>query len=180
MARTIAFRRCSNLALNIVRTLGGGALLAASLGAAAGTAWSQDKAPSQAMDEIFARKILMDTIDRQMDAIDWMVTSDKPFNLAEAVERADTISAMLMSFRHLFPPETNRWHRDGKRNPARDTFASPRLWTQFTDFYRRAGEASRVALAASRAKGKAEFSMRFERLRAICDACHAAYVKVDN
>jgi cytochrome c556 len=144
-----------------------------------GTALSQDKAPSRDKDEIFARKILMDTIDRQMDAIDWMVTSNKPFDLAEAVERADTISAMLMAFRHLFPPETNQWHPGSKRNPARDSFASPDLWAHFADFYRQAGEASRIALNASRAKRKAELKKQFEMLRTACNSCHAAYVKAD-
>jgi cytochrome c556 len=163
----------------IVRGLCGIAILAGMLGTFASVALSQDKAPSTLSDEIFARKILMDTIDRHMDAIDWMVTSNKPFDLAEAVEHADTISAMLMSFRHLFPPETNQWRPDTKHNPARDTFASPALWAHFADFYRQAGEASRVALNASRAKGKAEFKRQFEALRTACDSCHAAYVKAD-
>lgn len=160
--------------------LGGGVLLAALVGAAAGMARSEDKTPSRIMDEIFARKILMGTIDRHMDAIDWMRASSKSFKLAEAVRRVDAISVMLMSFRHLFSPETNQWQADRKRNPARDTFASPRLWTNFDDFYRLAGEASRIAFAASRARGRAEFERQFERLRATCDACHAAYVKADN
>lgn len=154
-------------------------MLGGMLMASAGTAWSQNTAPSRVQDEIFARKILMDTIDRQMDAIDWMVTSNKPFVFAEAIERADTISGMLLSFRYLFPTDTNRWSPDSERNPARDTFASPALWADFADFYRRAGEASDIALAASHARGKAAFVRRFERLRAACNACHAAYVKAD-
>jgi cytochrome c556 len=150
------------------------AALAAMFG---GVAPADDRPPSAVKDEIFARKILMDTIDAHMDAIDWMVTSNKPFNLAEAIERAETISAMLMTFPHLFPPETNQWRPNVTRNPARDTFAAPDLWTNFADFYRRAGEASRLALDASRAKSKAELKPRFEALRNACNSCHALYVK---
>jgi cytochrome c556 len=142
-------------------------------------ALAQDKVPSKPEDEIYARKVLMGAIDRNTDAIDWMVTSNKPFSLAEAIERADTISAMLMNFPHLFPPETNRWRPNTKRNPARDTFASPVLWTNFADFYRRAQEASRAALDITRAKEKADLKSRFQALRAACDSYHAAYMKTD-
>ena len=142
-------------------------------------ALSQDKIPSMPEDEIYARKVLMGAIDHHADAIDWMVTSNKPFNLAEAIEHADTISAMLMNFPYLFPPETNRWRPNAKRNPAHDTFASPALWKNFADFYRRAKEASRAALDITRVKGKADMKPRFLALRAACDSCHAAYVKTD-
>ena len=138
---------------------------------------ADDRPPSTVKDEIFARKVLMDTIDAHLDAIDWMVTSNKPFDLAEAVERADTISVMLMALPHLFPPQTNQWRPGVKRNPARDTFASPDLWKNFPDFYRRAAQASRIALDASRARSKAELAPRFQALRQACDSCHALYVK---
>jgi len=145
---------------------------------AAGVAFAQDRVVSTlAADEIFARKIMMDTIDTHMDAIDWMVSSSKPFDLAEATDHADNISAMLLAFPHLFPPETNQWRPNVKLNPARDTFASPDLWTNYADFYRQAAEASKIALTASHAKTEAEFRPHFEALRSACNACHAAYVK---
>ena len=151
--------------------------VAAALLGSSGGARTQENSASVVADKIFARKILMDTIDTRMDSIDFMVTSNKPMDFASAVDDADTISAMLLAFPHLFPPETNQWKQDAKRDPARDTFASPELWVKFADFYRRAGEASRIALEASQAKKVEEFKTHFEALRAACDACHALYVK---
>ena len=90
-------------------------------------------------DEIFARKILMDTIDDHMDEIDWMLTSGKPIDLPKTVEHADMISVMLLAFPHLFPPGTNQWQPGAERDPARDTFAAPDLWMNYADFYRQAG-----------------------------------------
>jgi cytochrome c556 len=173
-------RKSRHIEFGRVHGLGAAVALAGILAVWVGTALSQGTATPRPEDEIVARKVLMDTIDLQMDQIDWMVTSNKPFNFAEGVERAATISAMLLAFRHLFPPETNRWRAGAKRNPARDTFASPDVWRHFGEFYRRAGEASRIALDASRAKEKAVFVRRFEILRHACNACHAAYVKADN
>lgn len=144
-----------------------------------GAAWSQSAPPTAVKDEIFARKILMDTIDRHMDQLDWMLSSDKAIDLAHAVEHADTISAMLQAFPHLFPPSTNQWRPGAKRDPARDTYASPALWTNFADFYRRAAAASRIAWKASRVKREADLRTQFTALRAACDSCHAAYLKVD-
>lgn len=143
-----------------------------------GVAASGGEQPASAVkDRIFARKILMNAVDGQIDAIDWMVTSNKPFNLSEAIDRAGTVSAMLLALPHLFAPETNQWRDGAARDPARDTFASPALWENFSDFYRRAGEASHLALDLSRAKSRAEVAARFEALRAACDSCHALYVK---
>jgi cytochrome c556 len=140
-------------------------------------AFSQDAVPSALKDEIFARKILMDAIDSHMDAIDWMVNSGKAIDLARAAEHADTISVMLMAFPHLFPPSSNQWQPHAKRDPARDTFASPALWPNFADFYRRAAAASRIAFDASHAKRETNFKTQFAALRNACDSCHAAYLK---
>ena len=130
-------------------------------------------------DEIFARKILMDTIDDHMDEIDWMLTSGKPIDLPKTVEHADTISVMLLTFPHLFPPGTNQWQPGAKRDPARDTFAAPDLWVNYADFYRQAAAASRLAYTASRTKHEAEFRGTMAALRTACDSCHALYVKTD-
>ena len=67
-------------------------------------------------------------------------------------QHADTISVMLLAFPHLFPPSTNQWQPNAKRDPARDTFASPDIWTNFADFYQQAAAASRLAFNASQAK----------------------------
>lgn len=119
----------------------------------------------------------MDSIDSHMDAIDWMVNSGKAIDLPRAVEHADTISIMLMAFPHLFPSSSNQWRPNAKRDPARDTFASPTLWANFADFYRQAAAASRIAFNASRAKREADFKTYMIALRSACDSCHAAYLK---
>jgi cytochrome c556 len=152
---------------------------------AAGAAWPQataqapvqDQAAAMAKDAIFARKILMDTIGSNMDEIEGMATSGKPINLTEAHEHADIISIMLMAFPHLFPPATNQWKPNVERDPGRDTFAAPELWSQFADFYAKAANASQVAFKASRAGEEGEFKGHLTALRAACDACHAAYMK---
>lgn len=119
----------------------------------------------------------MDTIDRHMDDIDWMLTSGDPIDLSRTFDHADTISVLLMAFPHLFPPGTDRWRPDGHRDPARDTFAAPELWKNYRDFYRQAEQASKLAFAASRTKSESNFRATMAALRAACDGCHAAYVK---
>jgi cytochrome c556 len=159
---------------NIVRALCGLALAALLL--ASSTA-AEDNPPLIPRDEIFARKILMDSIDEHLDAIDWMLSAGGTIDLARASEHADTISVMLMAFPHLFPPATNQWQPNAKRDPARDTFAAPELWTNFADFYRQAAAASRLAFAASRSKRRDDFETQVEALRSACATCHARYMK---
>jgi len=107
------------------------AAIAVALCALGGAASSDDAALSALKDEIFARKILMDSIDSHMDAIDWMVSSGKAIDMPKAVEHAETISIMLMAFSHLFPASSNQWRPNAKRNPGRDTFAAPELWANY-------------------------------------------------
>ena len=54
------------------------------------------------------------------------------------------------------------------RDPALDTFASPELWTNFAEFYRRASDASKLAFEASRTgapKSSRRWSGSSERLQ---------------
>lgn len=148
--------------------------------AGAGTvARAQDQSADIPKDTIFARKILMDTIDRNMDALEEMVRSGAAIDFADAHEHADTISVMLMAFPHMFPPSTNQWRPNVDRDPGRDTFAAPELWTNFADFYQQAAAASRLAYAASRASAEADFKKTMAELRTACDFCHARFLKVD-
>jgi cytochrome c556 len=131
-------------------------------------------------DTIFARKILMGAIDTNMDEIETMLLPEGKLDLAEGREHADTISIMLLTFPHLFPPVTNQWKaNDPDRDPATDTYASPELWRNFADFYQRASAASQLALDAVRAKQPEAFRARIGALRAACNGCHAAYQKTD-
>ena len=142
-------------------------------------ALDQDKSAAMAPDTIFARKIVMDTINNRMDELEGMLASADKFDLAEAREHADMISVMLMAFPHLFPPSTNQWKPNVERDAGRDTYAAPDLWTNFADFYGRAGRASRVAFSASRAKQQSEVKTLTAELRTACNACHATYLKSD-
>jgi cytochrome c556 len=130
-------------------------------------------------DTIFARKILMGAIDMNMDEVEAMLAPGGKLVLSDAQEHAETISTMLMAFPHLFPPATNQWKPGAERNPATDTFANPGLWSNFSDFYQRAAEASKIAWSASRAKRADEFRPLIGQLRQRCNACHALNMKTD-
>jgi cytochrome c556 len=132
-----------------------------------------------AKETIFARKILMGAIDMNMDEIETMLAPEGKLDLAEGQEHSETISTMLMTFPHLFPPATNQWKAGAERDPATDTFASPDLWANFADFYRRATEASKIAWDASRARRAADFRPLILQLRERCNACHALNLKTD-
>jgi cytochrome c556 len=137
----------------------------------------QERKVDVAKDSIFARKILMDTINNNMDEIEAMISSGKPINMDEAREHADLISVMLMAFPHLFAESTNQWKPNVQRDPGTDTFASPAVWTNFADFYERAAKASKTAYNASRAKSEGDFKTFTKQLRESCDSCHASYQK---
>jgi len=154
-------------------------ILASGVFASSFAARGQDGGLPPPKDTIFARKILMGAIDMNMDEIETMLAPGGKFVPADAVEHSDTISIMLMSFPHLFPPSTNQWQPNADRDPALDTVASPDLWKNFSDFYQRAQAASKLALDATRAKSGNEFKGLIVQLRAACNGCHAAYMKTE-
>ena len=153
------------------------AIAALAFGMAAEPARAQDL--PAAKDTIFARKILMGAIDMNMDEIETMLAPEGKLDLAEGQEHAETISTMLMAFPHMFPPATNQWKAGAERDPATDTFASPDVWKNFTDFYARATEASKIAWSASRARRPDEFRGFIVQLRDRCNGCHALNLKTD-
>jgi cytochrome c556 len=141
--------------------------------------YADDQAAPPPKDTIFARKIIMDSIGSNMDEIETMTSSPAKISMSEAHEHADMISVMLQAFPHLFPPATDQWKPNVARDAATDTFASPNVWANYSDFYRRANDASQVALDAARAGTEAEFRTLAGKLRVACDACHASYQKPD-
>jgi cytochrome c556 len=167
----------------LVRLIRAGGLSAALIGAGqvalCVVARGQDQGGPPAKDTIFARKIMMDTISSNMDEIETMTSSPNKISLSEAREHSDVISVMLQAFPHLFPPATDQWKPNAARDAATDTFASPEVWTRYSDFYARADAASHIALDASRAANEAEFRTLAAKLRTACDGCHAAYQKPD-
>jgi cytochrome c556 len=153
-----------------------GGFIAATLLGAGLTASAQDQSAATAKDVIFARKTMMDTLSDNMDQIEAMIAANK-IDLADAHEHADTISVMLMAFPHLFPPSSNQWKPNADLDPATDTYASPDVWTNFSDFYKRANDASKTAYDMSRAEKADDLKAKTAQLRTACNACHAAYLK---
>ena len=154
-------------------------MLTAAMLMAPASAQEQPAAQPPVKDTIFARKIVMGSIDMNMDEIETMLAPEGKLNLSDAQEHAEVISTLLLAFPHLFPAATNQWKAGAERDPATDTFASPDVWTKFPDFYQRASEASKIAWSASRAKRADEFRPLIGQLRDRCNACHALNMKTD-
>ena len=154
----------------------GCAFVTAGLVAVSSLALGQEAPPK---DVIFTRKIVMDTIGKDMDDLETMTGEGGKVNLVEGAEHADNISVLLMAFAHLFPASTNQWKPNVEKDPGTDTFAAPELFSRYQDFYKQANDASKNAYNASRATNEAEFRTRVKALRSACDACHTAYMKND-
>jgi cytochrome c556 len=148
-----------------------GGLLATSL-----VALAQDQSAAKVEDAIFARKTMMSSLSDNMDQIEKMIAIGK-IDLDDAHEHADTISVMLMAFPHLFPPASNQWKPGADIDPVTGTFASPDVWSKFTDFYKRAADASKTAFDMSRADKPDELKAKTAELRTACNGCHAAYLE---
>jgi len=148
--------------------------------AAGAAASAQDLSAATPKDAIFARKILMNSVSDNMDELEGMAQSSKPIDMDEAHEHSDIVSVLLLVFPHVFLPSTNQW-KPGvtDRDPATDTYASPDLWIDFADFYKRATEAADIAFQASRANTEGDFRRHVAQLRQACDACHARYRKTE-
>jgi cytochrome c556 len=113
-----------------------------------------------------------------MYVLDGMLETGK-IDLVTGRANADSISAMLMAFPHLFPASTNQWKPNAARDPATDTLADPAIWESRSFFYRDAMAASKYAFDASRAQNVADFRKSAGDLRLTCDGCHSTYQKKD-
>jgi cytochrome c556 len=151
------------------------AVLAACLLATGIMATAQDQG-SVARDAIFARKSLMNAVMEHMDQIGEMISSQQ-IELSEANRRADAVSVMFMAFPHLFPPSSNQWKDNVDLDPVADTIASPDIWSDFADFYRRSAVAGKTAYELSRADNEDEVKRLYRALGVACDTCHAIYMK---
>ena len=137
---------------------------------------AQDQNAATAKDAILARKSLMNSIMDKMDRIANMVSRGK-IEMGAARENADDISVMLSAFPHLFPESSNQWKEDSDLDPATDTIASPDIWTDFAEFYRRSATAANTAFELSRAENADEVKRLYRALGVACDTCHALYLK---
>jgi cytochrome c556 len=156
----------------------GGACLAAALTVASSVAFGQDPNPASPKDMIVARKTLMNTIGTNMYPVDEMLETGKIDNAGARVY-LESISAMLMAFPLLFPPSTNLWYQNAKRDPATDTLADASIWESRSFFYRDALAASKYAFDASRAQNVSDFRKAAGDLRLTCDGCHSTYQHKD-
>jgi cytochrome c556 len=149
----------------------------AMLAGASFVASAQDQSAATTKDVVFARKAMMSAISDNMDEIEMMIAVNK-IDLDDGHEHGDTISIMFLAFPHLFPPASNQWKPNNPDlDPATDTYASPEVWSRFSDFYQRAAAASKIAYNISRADKVDEFKAAAARLRNACNACHEAYLK---
>jgi cytochrome c556 len=139
-------------------------------------AQAQGQSAATTKDVIFARKTVMSSLSDTMDKIETMVETGK-IDLAEGQDEANTISVMLMAFPHLFPPASNQWKPNSDLDPAADTFASPDVWTNYSEFYQRASAASKTAYDAHGASNANEFKAAIAELRADCNSCHERFLK---
>jgi cytochrome c556 len=137
---------------------------------------SQDQSAATAKDVIVARKTLMNSVMEKMDRIGDMI-SQRKIDVYTARQHADDISVMLMALPHLFPPESNQWKEDVQLDPAADTIASPDIWSDFADFYRRAGIAANTAYELSRTDSEDDVKRLYRALGVACDTCHSLYLK---
>ena len=93
----------------------GGACLAVALIGASSAVLGQDQDPGTPKDMIFARKTLMASIGSNMYPIDEMLQTGK-IDLVSGRANAESVSAMLMAFPHLFPASTNPSKPEDKRS----------------------------------------------------------------
>jgi len=155
----------------------GGVCLAIAL-TASSAVLGQDPNPATPKDVIFARKTLMTSVGTNMYVIDGMLETGK-IDLVAGRANAESISAMLMAFPHLFPVSTNLWQANLKRDPATDTLADAAIWESRSFFYKDAMAASKYAFDASRAQNVADFRKSARDLRQTCDGCHSTYQHKD-
>jgi cytochrome c556 len=156
----------------------GGACLAVALIGASSVVLAQDQNPATPKDVVFARKTLMTSIGTNMYVIDGMLETGN-VDLVSGRANAESISAMLMAFPHLFPDSTNLWKTNAVRDPATDTLADAAIWESRSFFYKDAMAASKYAFDASRAQNVAGFQKSARDLRQTCDGCHSTYQHKD-
>lgn len=122
---------------------------------------------------ILARNALMTEMERLMRPID-SFTVGEPADPADLSSTAITISNMLLSVPHLFPPTTNLYDPDAE-TPV--TIALPAIWNDFPAFAALSAAASATAAAMGSMTEADDLRAGALNLRASCDACHAAFLR---
>jgi len=132
--------------------------------------WTGASEPEEVIE---ARRVLMLEVERLIMPID-AFTIGTPAAADVLRDNARAIEAMLLALPHLFPPTTNRYDPAVLESP---TVALPAIWENFDAFLAQAEAAEMAAAALIEAADDDALRAAGMRLRAACDACHAAYMK---
>jgi cytochrome c556 len=125
-------------------------------------------------DEVIeARRALMTAAETLMKPVDGFIVGE-PADAATLRASAATIEPMLLALPHLFPPTTNLFDPAAHDPP---TTALPTIWQRFLAFQTFAESAQRAAAALAMSEDGEPLRAASARLRASCDACHAAFMK---
>ena len=141
---------------------------APALGAEPG--WTGITEPDEVIE---ARRVLMAEAETLMKPVDSFIVGE-PADAAMLRANATAIEAMLLALPHLFPPTTNLFDPDAHDPP---TTALPAIWKRFPAFQTFAESAERAAAALATSEDGEPLREASARLRASCDACHAAFMK---
>jgi cytochrome c556 len=135
-----------------------------------GIGWTGLTQPEEVIE---ARRLLMQELERQIGPID-QFTLGKSADLDALRSAAATMEPLLLAFPHLFPPTTNLFESTQLESP---TIALPAIWEDFETFQQVAVDTEEAAVEIVAAKTAGQLRTAARRLRARCDACHAAFTR---
>ena len=132
--------------------------------------WTGITEPNEVIE---ARRALMTEAETLMKPVDNFIVGE-PGDAATLRANAAAIEPMLLALPHLFPPTTNLFDPEAHDPP---TTALPAIWQRFPAFQTFAESAERAAAALAMSEDGEPLREASARLRASCDACHAAFTK---
>jgi cytochrome c556 len=132
--------------------------------------WTGITEPNEVIE---ARRALMTEAETLMKPVDNFIVGE-PGDAATLRANAAAIEPMLLALPHLFPPTTNLFDPEAHDPP---TTALPAVWQRFPAFQTFAESAERAAAALAWSEDGEPLRVASARLRASCDACHAAFMK---
>jgi len=124
-------------------------------------------------DLMLARQTLMVEVEKYMRPID-SFSFGEPGDIVELQQAAASVGQLMLSVPHMFPPTTNLYDPEAE-TPS--TLALPAIWEDFDTFYALAMQTSEAARDMSVMADLDAFRQAGNELRAMCDACHAVYMR---
>lgn len=144
------------------------------IAASAGPAPAQD-AFVPPVSTVYARQVLMDEIEAQLGPADAAAIGDE-FDLAAAQRGASAASAMLTAAPYLFDEGTDL---NATADDDFPSLARPEVWRSFEAFRTMSDRASQMAFDLALVADVDAFRAQAAELRAVCNACHAIYMQID-